>query len=132
MRKPKVKNRYNLKFNDLTKLKIVDRNQISEPLFWRNNVVNAWCISETTSKNNKDREYGTYNEYWIGIYDEDAKSCRGKIKVNCSAFGGMAHYKFKEFFNTNEMENEIDLEIQEKLLNKINELIDKQILSLSA
>ena len=124
MRKPKVKNKYNLKFADIRKLKINDRDKICEPLFWRNNVVSAWCVSETTIKNHKDSEYGTYNEYWIGIYDND------KIRVNCSAFGGMAHYKFKKFFDYQEIDNELDLEIQEKLLSKVNELLDEKILKI--
>lgn len=40
----------------------------------------------------------------------------------------MATYKFEQFFNYKEIEAELDLEIQEKLLAKINELIDSGIL----
>jgi hypothetical protein len=42
----------------------------------------------------------------------------------------MCNYKFKNFFDYNEIENELDLEIQEKLLTKINYLIDEKILIL--
>ena len=122
MRKPKVKNKYNLKFIDIEKLNIGDRSKICEPLFWRNNVIDAWCILENTIKTKKDREYSTYNEFWIGIYDDN------RVKVNCSAFGGMCCYKFNDFFDYREIEHEQDLEIQEKLLEKINYLIDKKIL----
>src|SRR5690606_24824615 len=125
MRKPKVKNKYKLKFSDISKLKVNDRSKISEPLFWRNNTINAWCITENTIKHWKDREYGTYNDYWIGIYDEDAKAYKGKIRASCSSYGGMCDYKFRKFFDPLEIENEMDLEIQEKLLRKVNELIDK-------
>jgi len=127
MRKPKIENKYNLSFSDVKKLKIGDRSKVCEPLFWRNDVVNAWCISETTVKNSNDSRYGTYNDYWIGIYDEDSKRKR-KFEVYCSASGGMLHYNFKKFFDYKEIENEIDLEIQEKLLKKINELIEQGIL----
>lgn len=126
MRKPKVANKYHLTFSDIRKLEIGDRSKIKEPLFWRNDVIHAWCISETTTLTPDDSLYGTYNDYWIGIYGEDAKV--KKLRVNCSAFGGMCSYKFQRFFERKEIESEIDLEIQEKLLAKINELIDKGIL----
>lgn len=129
MRKPKVKNKYNLTFQQIKKLKIGDRSKIHAPLFWRNNAINAWCISGTTIKNHKDDEFGTYDEYWIGIYDEDTER-KTKLKVNCSSYGGMCTYNFKNFFDYKEIENEMDLEIQEKLLNKVNELIDEGILIL--
>lgn len=41
MRKPKVENKYNLKPSDINKLIVKDRSKIKEPLFWRNNVINA-------------------------------------------------------------------------------------------
>lgn len=129
MRKPTVKNKYKLTFQDIKKLKIKDRSKLKEPLFWRNNVVSAWCISESTAKNSKDQRYGTYNDYWIGIFDEDAKR-KKKLEVTCSAYGGMATYKFKKFFDYSEIENEMDLEIQEKLLAKVNLLIDEGILEI--
>lgn len=127
MRKPKVKNKYNLTMADIKKLEIGDRSKIEKPLFWRNDVISAWCVSETTVKSKNDNIYGTYNSYWIGIYDEDCKNKR-KLKVDCSSDGGMCTYLFKKFFDYREIDNEIDLEIQEKLLSKINQLIDMGIL----
>lgn len=47
MRKPKVENKYNLKPSDINKLIVNDRSKIKEPLFWRNDVINAWCISKS-------------------------------------------------------------------------------------
>ena len=129
MRKSRVKNKYNLTFADIKNLQILDRSKICEPLFWRNNVINAWCISENTAKTFEDYEYGTYNEYWIGIYDED-KPVKNKIRVECSAYGGMCKYKFKHFFDYKDIETEEDLEIQEKLLSKVNQLIDMGILEI--
>lgn len=125
MRKPTIKNKYNLNMKDIKNLKIKDRTKISKPLFWRNTVVRAWCISGNTIKNRKDEEYGTYNDFWIGIFDND------KIKVDCSAYGGMCSYDFKEFFSYDEIEHEIDLEIQEKLLKTVNKLIDEGVLEIN-
>ena len=130
MRKPKVKNKYNLTVQDLKRLRVGNREKLCEPLFWRNNVVNAWCISGTTIKNRKDDEFGTYDEFWIGVYDENAKSYAGKIRVTFSAYGGMCHYNFKKFFDYSEIENEMDLEIQEKFITVMNQLLDEQILIL--
>jgi hypothetical protein len=119
-RKPKVKNKYNLKFKDIKQLKIADRTKICEPLFWRNDVVKAWCIIGGVGTDTYpvcDR-----HEYWIGIYDND------KIKCDCSCYSGMCGYNFKEFYNPSEIECEQDLKLQEMLLDKINQLIDSGIL----
>ena len=130
MRKPIVENKYNLKPKDIQKAVVLDYDKLHQLPFWRNDVVGAWCLSETTIKNAKDDEFGCYNEYWIGFYDQDAKSYAGKIRMYCSAYGGMCNYKFNTFFNPKDIENEIDLEIQEKLLSRINWLIDEGIIEI--
>ena len=131
MRKPKVENKYNLKPKDIQKAVILDYDKLHKSPFLRNDVVQAWCLSETTIKNREDDEYGCYNEYWIGFYDKDAKSYAGKIRLSCSAYGGMCSYNFKKFFDPKEIDCEIDLEIQEKLLERINWLIDEGIVEIS-
>ena len=130
MRKPKVENKYNLKPKDIQKAVILDYDKLHKSPFWRNDVVQAWCLSETTIKNREDDEYGCYNEYWIGFYDKDAKSYAGKIRLSCSAYGGMCGNNFKKFFDPKEIDCEIDLEIQEKLLKRINWLIDEGIIEI--
>lgn len=130
MRKPRVENKYNLKPKDIQKATVLDYERLHQEPFWRNDVVQAWCLSETTAKNSKDIEFCCYNEYWIGFYDEDAKAYAGKIRLDCTSYGGMCGYNFKSFFNPKEIDCEIDLEIQEKLLNRINWLIDEKIIEI--
>jgi hypothetical protein len=124
MRKSKVENKYNLTFGDLKKLKI--GNFSNKKTFFRNDVINAWCCSENTIKTQEDSDFGCYNSYSIIIYDKPKNGSR--LEVFCSAFGGMCGYNFTHFFKRDEMDCELDLEIQEKLLAKINWLIDKHIL----
>lgn len=128
-RYPKVKNKYDLTISKVKKLKVLDRSKIKEPLFWRNEVINAWCISENAGTE-EDVAYGTDNEYWIGIYDLNAKNYGGKFRFTFSSYGGMCGYNFKRFFDPSEIENDVDLEIQEKFLRKINKLIDMGILGM--
>lgn len=127
MRKPKVENKYNLKPKDIQRAIILDRERLKHPPFWRNNVVQAWCLSDGTGK-------GYYGDcecsYWIGFYDEDAKAYKGKILLDCAAYEGMCSYNFKQFFDYSEIENEADLELQEKLLSRINWLIDEAIIEI--
>lgn len=130
MRKPKIKNKYNLKPKDIQKAVILDYDRLQQPPFWRNDVIGAWCLSETTIKNAKDDEFCCYNEYWIGFFDQDAKSYAGKIRLDCSAYGGMCGYNFNSFFNPKDIDCEIDLEIQEKLLSRMNWLIDEEIIEI--
>lgn len=123
-----VQNKYNLKPADIRKLKVLDYDRIKIPPFWRNDVIHAYCLSETTIHCPQDDEYGTYNEYWIGIYDNDAPSYKGKIRYDVYAYGGMCKYNFRSFFNEKDIEHRDDLEIQEKLLARVNWLIDEHIL----
>lgn len=126
MRKPKVENKYNLKPSDINKLIVKDRSKIKEPLFWRNNVINAWCISKSIGTD-ADRRFCDDNEIWIGIYDKPYY--RHEVHYHCTCYGGMGGYNFKEFFNYREIETEKDLETQETLLLYINQLLDEGILT---
>ena len=126
MREPKVKNIYGLTIPMIRELK-VDRSKITEAPFWRNNVIRAWCLSGSTAKCAADEEFCTTDEYWLGVYDEDAKAYAGKIRVTFSAYGGMCGYNFKEFYNPKDIENELDLRIQEMFLSVMNDLIERGI-----
>ena len=125
MRKPKVENKYNLKPKDIERAVILDYNKLYQPPFWRNDVVQAWCLSGGSGKD----YYGGYmNSYWIGFYDADAKEHAGEIELSCSAWGGMCHYNFESFFDYSEIDHVIDLELQEKLLERLNWMIDEGII----
>lgn len=128
MRKPQVDNKYNLTMAKIRCLKIADRSKVCKPLFWRNDVIGAWCICGS-SGNDMNRRFATNNEFWIGIYDLNAKAYAGKFRVSLSSYGGMCGYEFNKFFDEKDIDNEQDLEIQEKFLSKINELIDCGILA---
>jgi hypothetical protein len=127
MRKPKVENKYNLKPYDIENATIIDFERLKQPPFWRNNVVNAWCLSDGTGKGCYG---GSIDSYWIGFYDQDAKSHAGKIKLSCTSYEDVCSYNFTKFFDYNEIEYEFDLELQEKLLDIINWLIDEKIIEI--
>lgn len=126
MRKPKVKNKYVLNIPQIRKLQVGDRSKIASPLFWRNDVIEAWCITGVADPENE--KWGDESSYWIGIYDDDAKAYAGKFRFSLETYGGMCSYRFTEFFRGKDIEREIDLILQEKFLEKINDLIDKGIL----
>lgn len=127
MRKPRVKNKYNLKPKDIEKAIIIDREKLHYDPFWRNNVVEAWCLSGGVGKGYFG---GWLSSFWIGFYDENAHAYAGKIRLSCSAMEDMCSYKFKEFYNPEEIEYPIDLELQELLLEKINWMIDEGIIEI--
>lgn len=127
MRKPKVENKYNLKPKDIEKATILDYEKLKQPPFWRNNVIGAWCLSDGSGKGYCG---GHMDFYWIGFYDNDAKTYGGKIKLSCTAMEDMCSYDFKKFFDYKDIDNECDLELQEKLLDRINWLIDEKIIEI--
>lgn len=125
MRKPKILNKYNLKPKDIQKATILNYDRLHEHPFWRNDVVQAWCLSDGSGRG----LYGDWiDSYWIGFYDKDAKSHAGEIILSCSSYEDMCNYNFDSFFDYNDIDNEIDLELQEKLLDRINWLIDEGII----
>lgn len=128
MRTPTVENKYNLTMAKIRKLKIADRSKVGKSLFWRNDVIGAWCIVGAAGSE-MDTRFGTDNEFWIGIYDNNVKAHAGKFRVHLTSYGGMCQYKFNQFFREKDIQCDNDLRIQEKFLDKINELIDLGILS---
>ena len=129
-RLPRVENKYNLVPKDIQKAIILDREKLTKEPFWRNDVISAWCLSGLIRPNPRD-SYGTFDlSYWIGFYDDDAKSYAGKIRLSCSSYGGMCGYNFKKFYNPLEIENEYDLQLQEALLETINKLIDEGVIKI--
>ena len=127
IRKPKVQNKYNLKPKDIEKAVVLDYERLHQAPFWRNGVVQAWCLSDGSGKGFYD---GWWDSYWIGFYDSDAKAYAGKIRLDCTSYEDMCSYNFKKFFDYSEIENVVDLELQEKLLEKINWLIDEGIIKI--
>ena len=70
MRKPKVENKYNLKPKDIQKAIILDYERLKQLPFWRNDVVQAWCLSGSSAKTKADWEYGTYDELIHNIMED--------------------------------------------------------------
>ena len=127
MRKPRVENKYNLKPKDIQKAVILDRERLHQPPFWRNNVVGAWFLSGGSGTG----YFGDFvDSYWIGFYDQDAKSYAGKIRLVCTAMNDLCNYNFKKFFDPKEIDIMADLVMQEKLLEQINWLIDEGIVEI--
>lgn len=127
MRIPNIKNKYNLNPKDIEKAVILNPDRLKQHPFWRNNVIGAWCLSGGSGKG----LFGNFiDSYWIGFYDKNAKAHAGKIRLSCSCNEDMCNYKFKNFFDYSEIENEYDLQLQEKLLERINWLIDEMIIEI--
>lgn len=126
-REPTVENKYNLTVKDVRNLEIADRSQIKDPMWWRNDVISAWCISKNIGTKD-DIRFGTDNSFWIGVYDEDAKAYAGKFRITFSTYGGMCGYNFDKFYDPEEIDNELDLQTHEQFLACINTLIDNGVL----
>lgn len=127
MPKTKIPNKYNLTISDIRKLVVNDRSLVGAPKFWRNDVIKAWCLIEHFGTV-EDERCGADNEFWIGIYDEDAPAYAGKFRFTFSTYGGMCGYNFTEFFRPEDIDNEMDYQLQKKFLEMVTEFIDQGIL----
>ena len=106
-----TKNKYNLKFSDLAKLKVLDKKEFKKHS-WRNKQIKAWCITRDIVANPKDA-YGTYDD--------------GHIETYCTSYGGMCGYTFEDFYT--DAENVVDKRLHSEILRIINNLIDLDILA---
>lgn len=117
---PKVPNKYNLTPASIKSLKIGDTSKICAPLFWRNDIIKAWCIGYDTEAATSN--YMSPDTFWIGFYDDN------KFDFFFTAYAGMFSYEFEGFYKLEEIESLDDFIVQEKFLETINHLIDEGIL----
>lgn len=115
-----TKNKYKLKFSDLTKLKVINKKEFKKHS-WRNEQIKAWCITRDVIANQKD-PYGTYDDgFFFGVYDDE------HIETYCTCYGGMCGYTFEDFYT--DVENVVDERLHSEILDVINNLIDLGILA---
>lgn len=114
-------NKYNLKPNDIKKAIVVSPERLKLKPFWRNELINAWCLSEGAG-----RGFGGswIDSYWIGFKDD------GKIDYHILCWEGMGNYAIKEFFKSNDIECRSDLDIQIKYVKMLNWLIEENIIKI--
>jgi len=63
------------------------------------------------------------DEFYIGFWEN------GRVESRFYSHGGMCGYEFEEFYKADDIENEIDMEIQAKVIELLNGLVDKGIIS---
>jgi hypothetical protein len=114
-------NKYGLKFSDIKRFKIVNAAALRLPPFWRNNIIKAWCLSGTAATSNEDEMWGDPMEYWIGFYDS------GKIQCDISSSSCMVGEQFERFFNPRDLDTPQDVLLEERLLKRLNWLLDSGI-----
>ena len=137
---PRVENKYSLTWESIKTLQVKNRNLLKEfknitPIskagVYRNDSIEAWCFTGASSDRMAE------SQFWIGIYDEDStKSSHrwnvdGNFDFHLTSYCEMMHYSFDTFFNPEEINGDrYALEIQEKFLATLNELLDCGILEL--
>ena len=137
-REPKIKNKYDLNEKRMNSLVVLDRNRLKDYGFFYNPIINAWYYYDFVGES---RLYAD-NEFWIGIYDETfEKRCNmtkreikertnlnNKIRFKFTYYGTDCEYRIKTFYDARRILNECDLEIQEKFIDLMNQLIDEKII----
>lgn len=117
MRK-KIPNKYELTMRKVRRLEVFDEKALHEPPFWRNDITKSYnfIISMPTCRD---------AEIFICVYDKPFR--QHKVHVNVYYHDGMMEYKFNRFFDPYEIKDTIDLRVQERTLEALNELIDKGV-----
>ena len=117
-------NKYNLTPKTIKKLIILDWHRLKKNT-WHNKAMlsgNWWCHLEGCNIGGK---YDDTDEFWIGFNEDN-----NKIDCHFSCYEGMCHYRFKEFYKLDEIENVYDMNVQANAIKWLNTLIDKGILGI--
>lgn len=118
----KYPNKYNLTPKNIKKLKILDWGRLKEKT-WHNNAMlsgNWWCHLEGC---NAGGQYDDETEFWIGFNEDN-----NKVDCHFSTYGGMCHYNFKNFYDSKDIENKYDMQMQVNTIRWLNMMIDEGIL----
>ena len=118
----KYPNKYNLTPKKIKKLKIIDWEKLKKKT-WHNNAMlsgNWWCHLEGSNISSK---YDDESEFWIGFNEDN-----DKIDCNFTSYGGMCGYKFKEFYSSEDIEDDYDMNVQVNAIKWLNMMIDCGIL----
>lgn len=126
MRLPTINNKYNLTPKDVERIVLLDSDIIKKQSnAYYNPTIKAWYVVDNTAKSVRDYDFNTYLEGCLKIYDDINKKPtldfyrRGAYKL-----------KFNNFFDLDEIKTESQLEIQERIMALINELLDQKIIGL--
>lgn len=120
MRKPVIKNKYNLEIADVNKAIVIKPDALKEEPFWRNDQLNCYTVSQVIG----NAEFGDEHEFYIQFYDD------GHVELKIYCFSGMSKYTPKHFYDQNEIECDQDLRIQELLLAQLNWLLDNKVIKI--
>lgn len=120
----KYPNRYNLTPKKIKKLKILDWGKLKENTWLNNAKLDGtwWCHLEGC---NDGEKYDSEDEFWIG-FNEDNNT----IDSNFTSYEGMCLYNFKKFYNSAEINNKYDMQVQVNAIKWLNMMIDEGILGL--
>ena len=123
----RVPNKYNIKPEDIKKLKVLDWDKLKK-YTWYNEAMKKtgewYCHLEGS---NGGGIYGNNeDEFWIGFNKKN-----GEVDYWFVSYGGMCDYTFDEFYKSNSIENKWDLNVQVNTLRYLNMLLDEKIVELS-
>jgi hypothetical protein len=110
----KLNKKYNP--NNLTpKTKFIVKS-IPKDLVWRNDVINAYCLSGGSGTGCYDE---TMSSWWIGLYDI------GEVEFSLSSDGGLTRIVLDDFHQKlDEDFHEHDYNVIKKLVETLNILVD--------
>lgn len=123
----KVPNKYNIKPEDIKKLKVLDWDKLKEKTWYDVAMEDTGEWYCHLGGSNGGGLYGQdRDEFWIGFNKKD-----GKVDYGFTSYEGMCKYKFNEFYKVDEIENEWDMNVQVNAMKYLNMLLDEEIVKLS-
>ncbi len=118
-----VPNKYNIKPNDIKKLKVLDWDKLKK-YTWYNQASEWYCHSEGSDGGGF---YGdNEDEFWIGFNKKN-----GKVDYHFTSREGMCRYRFDKFYDAKSIENKWDMNVQVNAMRYLNMLLDEGIVELS-
>lgn len=120
-------NKYNLTPKSIKKLKILDWDKLKKKT-WKNDAMTngTWFCHLEGCQYPGSKKFDDEDEFWIGFREDD-----NKIDCHFTSYDGLCGYNITEFYDKNQIDNSMDLNVQINAICWLNQMIDEKILSIS-
>ena len=123
----RVPNKYNIKPEDIKKLKVLDWDRLKKHTWYNEGMREAgeWYCCLKGSNGGGVFCDDDEDMFWIGFNKKN-----GEVDYWFTSYGGMCGYTFDEFYKADEIENKWDMNVQVNAMRYLNMLLDEGIIEL--
>ena len=120
-------NKYNITPDSIKKFKVLDWPCLKKHCGRNEAIPNGtWYCRLVGCQDVEEKHHNDFDEFWIGFREED-----GKVDYSFTSYDGMCGYSFDKFYDSQDIENKWDMNVQVNTIRFLNMLLDEGIVELT-